>query len=719
MTLIRGLIDGNTAADGAGISNFGGTELPDRGALGLVEVTIHRNTAALGGAGAISSRGGESNTLVIGRSTIADNVGGARGFGGVVISSGGAQFLGNVIARNIGDGVTVNCAGTKPVDLGAGVEDENDCGLAGGDQNPDLGTSLRSEGGELDVLPLGEKSPAVDRVPLANCPAGTTDARALLRPQGPLCDAGAYELDKPATVTITEGPHGVTGASVEFRFNASEPSTVQCQLTGPGQSAGFVECYKVNAQPYSGLADGPYTFSVRALDGEFSNPPVTTRSFIVDTGPPNTSITDGPSGTVNSTSAAFVYNSTESGSTFECSLDGADFGACPTSYTGLSQAFHTFRVRAIDAAGNTDQTPDSRTWAIDINAPETAITDGPRSPGNVNRPTFSFMSSESGSSFQCRVDTGAFATCTSPHTTGELADGTHTFEVVATDGAGNPDATPASQTVRIDTADPPPPVVTSPLNNALLMTGTVAFNGTAEPESTVRIREAGVSQGSALASGTGNWTITLGPTDGTHNYVITATDAAGNESDPTNWTITVDTQMPETEIVDGPSGPVNDDTPTFTLASEPGRSSSARSTAPGTPSARTRTRRPRSARARTRCRCGPTTWPATATTSPRSATSPWTPRRPTPRSTPGRAARPPTPRRGSRSAPPIPARRSSAASTARAARPAATRRARRRATSARRRRAPTRCSCAPATPRRTSTTHPPSAPSGWTPRRPP
>jgi hypothetical protein len=37
----------------------------------------------------------------------------------------------------------------------------------------------------------------------------------------------------------------------------------------------------------------------------------------------------------------------------------------PHSYTGLSVGSHTFRVRAIDAAGNVDATPASRSWTVE------------------------------------------------------------------------------------------------------------------------------------------------------------------------------------------------------------------------------------------------------------------------------------------------------------------------------------------------------------------
>ena len=104
------------------------------------------------------------------------------------------------------------------------------------------------------------------------------------------------------------------------------------------------------------------------------------------------------------TSATFTFTSTEAGSTFQCPLDGAAFGACPAGYTGLAQGAHTFQVRAIDAAGNIDATPATRTWTVDTVAPDTTITAGPTGPtATTPRRRSRFTSTEAGATFQCRA----------------------------------------------------------------------------------------------------------------------------------------------------------------------------------------------------------------------------------------------------------------------------------------------------------------------------
>ena len=48
-------------------------------------------------------------------------------------------------------------------------------------------------------------------------------------------------------------------------------------------------------------------------------------------------------------------------------------------------------------------------------------------------------SNEPSATFECRVDNGAFAACSSPFKTAALTDGPHTFEVKAKDEAANTD----------------------------------------------------------------------------------------------------------------------------------------------------------------------------------------------------------------------------------------------------------------------------------------
>ncbi len=87
-----------------------------------------------------------------------------------------------------------------------------------------------------------------------------------------------------------------------------------------------------------------------------------------DTTPPNTTITSGPGGTISNSSPSFGFSSSEAGSTFQCRLDSSTWSACssPRSYSNVLDGQHTFRVRATDAAGNTDTTPATRSFAVEL-----------------------------------------------------------------------------------------------------------------------------------------------------------------------------------------------------------------------------------------------------------------------------------------------------------------------------------------------------------------
>src|SRR5207244_11811126 len=84
----------------------------------------------------------------------------------------------------------------------------------------------------------------------------------------------------------------------------------------------------------------------------------------------------------------------------------------PTSYTGLAAGSHTSTVTATDPAGNTGNA--TATWTIDTTAPDTTITASPPSSTSSTSASFSFTATETGSTFQCQLDGGAWTACTSP-----------------------------------------------------------------------------------------------------------------------------------------------------------------------------------------------------------------------------------------------------------------------------------------------------------------
>lgn len=229
-----------------------------------------------------------------------------------------------------------------------------------------------------------------------------------------------------------------------------------------------------------------------------------------------------------------------------------------------------------DAAGNplaADKVWSFTTAAQDTTPPETTIGSGPPGLTSSASATFSFSSSESNSTLECSLDNAAYSSCTSPQDYASLSDGSHIFEVRATDAVGNVDATPASRTWTVDTVAPETPLIDSPADNSQDNTGNIIVSGTAEPGTTVELFDGTSSRGTAQAGADGEWSKALtGVSDGSHTYTAKATDGAGNVSGASNArTVVVDATAPETIIESGPSGPTRSDSASFGFsASEPG-----------------------------------------------------------------------------------------------------------------------------------------------------
>jgi hypothetical protein len=195
------------------------------------------------------------------------------------------------------------------------------------------------------------------------------------------------------------------------------------------------------------------------------DPAPTQAEWTVDTLAPTTTISQQPTSPSTSSSATFQFASNEpTGATFQCSLDGAPAAGCtsPQTYNNLTNGSHTFSVYAVDQATNPDATPATASWTVnaappDTTPPDTTITSGPGGLNNIAQPSVEFTSTEAGSTFQCAVNGGLFAACSSPNILGALVDGAITFDVRAIDPAGNVDPTPALLSWTRDTAPPAAP----------------------------------------------------------------------------------------------------------------------------------------------------------------------------------------------------------------------------------------------------------------------
>jgi Bacterial Ig-like domain/Divergent InlB B-repeat domain len=185
-----------------------------------------------------------------------------------------------------------------------------------------------------------------------------------------------------------------------------------------------------------------------------------------DLTPPPLTVTPASFGVTRDTTPTVEFSSTEAGVTYNCWTTALrpDSGIwyfkeikddCTSPYTTppLEDGNWRIEVSAMNAAGRA-VTEVRRPLSVDTTAPDTSVTLGPSGTARSTNVSLQFSSSESGPTFECRLDDGAWSACTSPKDYSSLSQGSHTFGVAATDAAGNRDATPATRSWNVDSIAP-------------------------------------------------------------------------------------------------------------------------------------------------------------------------------------------------------------------------------------------------------------------------
>ena len=264
--------------------------------------------------------------------------------------------------------------------------------------------------------------------------------------------------------------------------------------------------------------------------------------------PPETTITAGPDGTDSDPTPTFTFESDQADATFQCRLDDGAYASCASPYTitppladGTS---HSFDVRAINFNGDPDASPAHADFTIDTSLPDTSILSGPDPFTTSHTVTFTYSG---GTSYECRVDAEAFATCPVAGVTRTLAEGRHTFAVRAI--ANGTDTSPATRTFTIDSTDP---VVT--VNTPVVDADAATFTFSAADATAVTFVCA-LDGGAPVACKTSKTYSALD--NRTHVFTVTATDQAGNHG-AGGASVLIDVTANETVLNVAPAGLVND-----------------------------------------------------------------------------------------------------------------------------------------------------------------
>lgn len=383
-------------------------------------------------------------------------------------------------------------------------------------------------------------------------PAAACHVPGKLRPP-PDGDSGDASADAPADLeapdtTIDQAPDLFSrDGQATFWFASSDASaSFECRIDHEAQQP----CRSPYART---LADGTHSFSVRATDaaGNRDDTPAE-RVWTIDTIAPDTILTGGPPPADNSVMAEFAFRASEPGVSFDCSLDDAGFLPCASgaSFGPVGDGAHAFAVRARDRAGNLDPSPAIYAWAVDTRTPDTQILGGPAGASASTTAMFTFMSPDAGggATFQCALDGGGFAACTSPCTYGGLGEGPHSFTVRVRDAVGNLDPSPANRSWTVDLTPPTTTIVSGPSGTMPVASTSVTFKAS-EPDVTFACS----LDGAPFAACTSPASLTA-LAQGAHAFMVRATDAAG-QTDPSPATVTwtVDTIAPDVALTAGPA----------------------------------------------------------------------------------------------------------------------------------------------------------------------
>ncbi|QEL19430.1 Ig-like domain-containing protein [Limnoglobus roseus] len=440
----------------------------------------------------------------------------------------------------------------------------------------------------------------------------------------------------PPTVSVTapNAPMTISSMSVTVTGTSEVGATVKIYRDANGN--GIVDAGETNPVKQQTLMGGETTFSimvplnlnttndflVTATDtvGNESAPakvPTITQDWLPPAGPlvttpaaPMTTklVTFAITGTAEANALVKVYkdttnnNTIDAGDTFLMQMQLMGGGTAYTFNVGLDMnAANNFLVNATDAAMNVSVPADVPTITQDGIAPGAPAVTMPGAPMTVGNPMFSIVGqAEAGALVKVYKDVnnnGAIDPGDTQVSSMQLPDGTTTFTVptmltlnaannflvTATDAAGNESGPSDVPTITQDSIAPVNPTVTLPSVAATVNAPNVTITGTAEANALVRVYrdvnnnnmiDAGdmAVNSMPLSGGATTYVISvpLFP-NSANNFLVTAADAAGNESGPVDVpTITADSIAPSAPGVTLPAAPtsVNADGVTIAGAAE-------------------------------------------------------------------------------------------------------------------------------------------------------
>lgn len=233
------------------------------------------------------------------------------------------------------------------------------------------------------------------------------------------------------------------------------------------------------------------------------------------------------------------------------------------SLSGMASGKHLLEVVATDQVGYSK----TSSTVFSVGAPDTIIDSGPEVATKSTTPTFTYHATEA-STFQCAVDAGAYVSCPSTgYTTPVLAQGAHTFNVRATNGAGVVDPSPATRSFTVDTTAPDTSIEFGPEGLSAIDLPKFGYESN-EEETNFECR---FDSAPFVACNEDEFGLEVPLANGAHTYSVRAVDLAGNvDATPATGSFSVDATAPTAQATGGPSGPTPNASPTFTFSAAGG-----------------------------------------------------------------------------------------------------------------------------------------------------
>ena len=362
------------------------------------------------------------------------------------------------------------------------------------------------------------------------------------------------------------GAGDVTFSGVSFEASAVELSVggivADATITGPAGSQTWTAA--VPKSQLVALADGNLTASMISTTAagdvagvsktlvKDASTPLAPQVTATDPVSPNPSLTPKVKGMAGAT----AESAAEDTSTVSLYANGTCTG--PALASGTGQAFRTtglpttvadastttFHARTVDLAGNPSAcSATALTYIQDAVAPpRPTLGDGSTTGAVQDSDAAIFFSSteEPDVTFQCALDGGTAADCTSPATYADLGEGSHELEITATDLAGNV-SDPLVAPWVVDMTVPAAPTMTAGAPSGRVSSRQATFSfGHNEPGVTFTC-----SRDGAVATACTSPVTYRKLSQGKHSLVVMAHDAAGHASPARVARWTVDTKGPK------------------------------------------------------------------------------------------------------------------------------------------------------------------------------